>query len=295
MTISVSTHCGSRSGTGRLQHALPLASMEEASAGACHAKLAGEHLTYPVMLRMSLQLGGRPVSYALRRIDTLTQTYPTPMINLFRAVLLAMNDEIKEARALAVATHDRMRELSEGTLPGRCSRRWKRLPGTTRRPRHLLRNPLRPPRGYMVKSLSSPPTVLCTATSWWRSAASRKQNVSQLSHATQATRMTRSRRRSGGKSQRKVHPHRGDYAGAARLADEAVDLRRANRLAKVQADALADLAGVLDVAGRRDEAVAALRDALDRTSGSDRHSPSRTLSGSRNKWAVKGSNLRPWD
>ena len=134
--------------------------VEEASEQALvHAKLAGEHLTYPVMLRMSLQLGGRPVSYALRRIDTLTQTYPTPMINLFRAVLLAMNDEIKEARALAVATHDRMRELSEGTLPWAMLAEIEALAGNDEAAAASAPDPLRPPRGY--RSNRSPLHLRC--------------------------------------------------------------------------------------------------------------------------------------
>ena len=61
-----------------------------------------------------------------------------------------------------------------------------------------------------------------------------------------------------------VSSARGQHAEAGRLAREAVDLSlRGDSLLK-QGEALSDLAEVLEAAGRRDEAAAALREALNR-------------------------------
>jgi tetratricopeptide (TPR) repeat protein len=214
------------------------------------------------MLPTSLQLGGRPVSYALRRIDTLTQTYPNPMINLFRAVLLAMNDEIEEARALAVATHDRMRELSEGTLPSAMLAEIEALAGNDEAAAELLR--------IHCDRLAGTGQIALLSTY----GAMYGNILVALGRVEEAERLATQSRDTGDPNDpvtqalwrqvsAKVHSHRGDYAEAARLAGEAVTFTQQTDSPKFQADALADLAGVLDVAGRHDEAVAALRDALD--------------------------------
>ncbi len=61
-----------------------------------------------------------------------------------------------------------------------------------------------------------------------------------------------------------VKASRGDYAEAETLAREAVDRTAQTDLPGLQANALCDLAEVLETAGRRDEAVAAWQEALDR-------------------------------
>ena len=61
-----------------------------------------------------------------------------------------------------------------------------------------------------------------------------------------------------------VHSARGQHAEAERLAREAVDLSLRSDSPLNQGEALSDLAEVLEAAGRRDEAAAALREALDR-------------------------------
>ena len=57
---------------------------------------------------------------------------------------------------------------------------------------------------------------------------------------------------------------RGGYAEGESLAREAVDWAAQTDVPGLQADALCDLAEVLETAGRRDEAVAAWQEALDR-------------------------------
>jgi tetratricopeptide (TPR) repeat protein len=61
-----------------------------------------------------------------------------------------------------------------------------------------------------------------------------------------------------------VHASRGEHAEAERLAREAVQLLEPTDGLQVQGDALCDLAAVLEAAGRREEAVIAWRDALER-------------------------------
>jgi tetratricopeptide (TPR) repeat protein len=60
-----------------------------------------------------------------------------------------------------------------------------------------------------------------------------------------------------------VHSARGQHADAERLAREAVDFSLLSDSPLYQGDALSDLAEVLEAAGRRDEATATLREALD--------------------------------
>jgi len=61
----------------------------------------------------------------------------------------------------------------------------------------------------------------------------------------------------------KVLARRGDVAAAETLAREAVAFASGSDFLVAHADALADLAEVLEVAGRRDEGVRALRSAID--------------------------------
>ena len=61
-----------------------------------------------------------------------------------------------------------------------------------------------------------------------------------------------------------VAAHRGEHTDAERLAREALTHTHKTDSPKLQADAYCDLAEVLEVAGRRVEAVAAWQEALDR-------------------------------
>jgi len=62
----------------------------------------------------------------------------------------------------------------------------------------------------------------------------------------------------------KVLARRGEFIEAERLADEAVAISERTDLINAQGDALRDLAEVLAMAGRRDEAAIAFEQALDR-------------------------------
>jgi tetratricopeptide (TPR) repeat protein len=63
--------------------------------------------------------------------------------------------------------------------------------------------------------------------------------------------------------QARVHASRNEHADAERLAHEAVRLLERTDGLKMQGDALSDLAEVLEVAGRREDAIAAWQEALD--------------------------------
>jgi tetratricopeptide (TPR) repeat protein len=60
-----------------------------------------------------------------------------------------------------------------------------------------------------------------------------------------------------------VHAARGEYAEAEQLAREAIDLSLRSDSPLRQGEALSDLAEVFDAAARREEAAAALREALE--------------------------------
>jgi tetratricopeptide (TPR) repeat protein len=61
-----------------------------------------------------------------------------------------------------------------------------------------------------------------------------------------------------------VYAHRGEHSEAERLALEAVAYAELTDSLQLEGDTLADLAEVCEMAGRRDEAAAALHEALDR-------------------------------
>jgi class 3 adenylate cyclase/tetratricopeptide (TPR) repeat protein len=78
-------------------------------------------------------------------------------------------------------------------------------------------------------------------------------------------------------AQAKVLARRGRFAEAERLAREAVDLAGATDVLIRQGHALDDLAGVLELAGRREEAAAALQEAVERYERKGATAPARQV------------------
>jgi class 3 adenylate cyclase/tetratricopeptide (TPR) repeat protein len=212
-------------------------------------------------LAVALEFGPRPAGEALEELEAALPDQPLPPSLTLRAVLLAMLDRIEEAWAVALAAHERARELgidSEEDLAevaamagddeaaaahlratcdameasGRIGNLSSYAPLLGRYLCALRRHAEAEPLAQKGRELAEPDDVV--GQMYWRQ--------------TQAL----------------VHAARAQHADAERLAREAVAWAERSDSPVLQADALNDLAEVLDAAGRREEALAAWQEALDR-------------------------------
>ena len=228
-----------------------------------HARLAGQPATRLFSLDMALVYGPRPADEALRTLDAVLPEAPTPRPLLHRAWLLAMLRRFDEAWSTAREASDRLRELtdSEGgeaqlaeiaTLANdhevaarylrvycdRLEESGERSVLSTYAPRlgrslcALGRHDEAEPLAQLGRDLGDEQDVATQA--WWRQA------------------------------QALVLAHRREHGEAVALARTAVAIAEQTDALNFQGYALSDLAEVLALAGRRDEATAALEQALAR-------------------------------
>jgi tetratricopeptide (TPR) repeat protein len=235
-------------------HATEMARSYEAHAGRPHPRSDGLHA-------MGLLYGPRPVGEALDRVEALDSTL---RIDLIRAQLLLMSDRIEEARALARATEERARELGENahahanfdmadmeSVEGNHEAAAERL--------RIWCNWCA--EQDLVAGISSYAAQLgrelCLAGRYDEAEQSiaRARELDDDAWLAQAT-----WRQAAGL----VSAHRGEHAAAERLAREALRHLQRTDSTKFHGDAYCDLAEVLEAAGRRDEAIAAWQEALER-------------------------------
>ncbi len=228
-----------------------------------HSRLAGEYPTQIRQLSYALVFGPQPTGMALQALDELASDSDDSEVVMNRALLLAMLDRGDEARALAADAGEKLRELGHpddasfwlagiallGDGPEAAiehQRAWCRHLESAGRDGEL--STYAPQLGRLLclvgaseeaeplaekgRDLGAPDDVV-TQFGWRQTAAL-------------------------------VCSARGQHAEAERLAREAVAwAERTDGLAQ-QGDSYSDLGEVLEVAGRRDEAIAAWREALDR-------------------------------
>jgi class 3 adenylate cyclase len=228
-----------------------------------HARLAGQPATGLFSLDMALVYGPRPADDALQALDAAMPEALAPRPLLHRAWLLAMLCRFDEAWRVAREASERLRELTGGesgepqlaeiaTLAGddeaavsylrafcdRLQERGERSTLSTYAPRlgrslcALGRYDEAEPLAQLGRDLGDNLDVATQA--WWRQA------------------------------QALVLAHRGEHAEAMSLAREAVAIAERTDALSFQGYALSDLGEALALAGRRDEAAAALEQALDR-------------------------------
>jgi tetratricopeptide (TPR) repeat protein len=181
-----------------------------------------------------------------------------------RAVLLAMLDQIEEAQELAVAAEERGRELGHqagqaGTLLFEVAE----LAGDQEAAAEHLRRlcaylEATGQRGALSTSAPQLGRALC-ALGRYEEAEPLAEQGRELGDPEDA--LTQELWRS---VRALVLAKRGKQAEAIQLAREAVDIVERTDSLWLQADTYCDLAEVLEAAGRRDEAAAALREALER-------------------------------
>jgi tetratricopeptide (TPR) repeat protein len=242
---------------GRCQYAQIEHASEQANR---HALLAGQ----PPRLGMigpALVYGPRPVSDALPMIEARAETYRHPGTRLDLAVFLAMSDRIDEARALAEAAQDQLREFGGERIADEHMTDIERIAGNTQAEADHLRancDDLRV-RG-VTAALSTYASMLgralCTLGEFddvEELAAEGREYGAEADPVTQAL---------WRQVTALVHAHRGNHADAERFAREAVAYSQQTDSPWTQGDALWDLATVLEAGGRLDDALAALREAL---------------------------------
>ena len=228
-----------------------------------HARRAGHPVfgVFTHMLATALAYGPRPADEALATLDAAIVDQPHAGALMLRAVLLAMLDRIDEAWAVALPAGERLRELAYATR-GAWLAEIAILAGDYEAAAFHLRDACDELEaiGNIGELSSYAPMlgrVLC-ALGRYDEAELLAQSGRELGHDEDS--MTQQTWR---QTQALVHSARGQHVEAERLAREAVDFSLRTDSPLRQGEALSDLGNVLEAAGRRDEATAALREALD--------------------------------
>jgi class 3 adenylate cyclase len=226
-----------------------------------HARRVGRPWQ-PLGFALPLVLGPVPAAEALERLDRLVSD-PTPNTLGFRAWLLGMLDRIDEARPLALQAAERLWEQA-----GRRQALWPLaeialLAGDLDDAARHLRtfcDSLEAEERYAHLSTYAPMLgrVLC-ALDRHDDAEPLARRGRELGDEQDAVTQALWRQ-----VQALVASSRAQHAEAEGLARAAVAIAERTDGIQRQGDALCDLGGVLAAAGRRDEAVAALREARDR-------------------------------
>jgi tetratricopeptide (TPR) repeat protein len=229
-----------------------------------HARRAGHSVpgVFTLSLAVALAYGPRPAKEALATLDAAIADQPYPGALLLRALLLAMLDRIDEAWTVALPAGERLRELAFAT-GGAWLAEIALLAGDYEAAASYLREACDALEaiGNTGELSSYAPMlgrVLC-ALGRHDEAELLAQRGNELGDPEDVWTQQTWRQ-----TQALVHSARGQHAEAEPLAREAVDFSLRGDSTLKQGEALCDLAEVLEAAGRRDEATAALRDALDR-------------------------------
>ena len=225
-----------------------------------HALLAGQTLRFGI-LAVALIYGPRSVAEGLRMTEARAETDRHPGVRFDLAVFLAMSDRIDEARALAQAAEDQLREFGGERLADLHIVDIERIAGNAQAEVDRLQvycADLRT-RGVTAALSTYAPLLgraLCELGEFGdvdRLAAEGRDYGAEDDPVTQAL---------WRQATALLHAHRGEHADAERFAREAVEhIQRSDSLWG-EGDALCDLATVLEAAGRRGDAAVALADAL---------------------------------
>ena len=274
MAIPLLEQVGDHAGLVHVWHALGFgvanvrcayAEWAEASEQALrHARLAGQRPTHLFNLEVGLVLGPRRADEALRTLDDVLPEVPHPYPLLFRSHLLAMLGRFDEAWPSALDASARLRELTGGadgadytladiatladdhTTAARYLRRWCDF--LEERGQHALLSTYAPMLGRSLCALGR-----------YDEAETQAQVGREVGEEHDVATQALWRQVQG-----LVASHRGQHAEAESLAREAVALIDRTDALNFQAAALCDLSEVLSGAGRADDALAALSEALER-------------------------------
>jgi tetratricopeptide (TPR) repeat protein len=211
----------------------------------------------------ALMFGPRPAGEALATLDRFLPEQPAPTLAASRAVLLAMLDRFAEAWAITDLASQRMRELGQAGWPGYFIGAVAELSGNFHKAADGMRQwcaELERIGSTSGLATSAPELgrVLCRLGSYDEAESLARQGRS-LAGADDIVSQTQWRQVLS-----LVLAQRGECDEAERLAHEAVAWSARSDTPRLQADAYCDLAEVLEAAGRRDEAIEAWHEALER-------------------------------
>ncbi|HEU5243380.1 MAG TPA: adenylate/guanylate cyclase domain-containing protein [Gaiellaceae bacterium] len=229
-----------------------------------HLRRAGHPMQgwFALMLAVPLAAGPRPASEALAKLDAVFGHEPYAGVLLLRALLLAMLDRIDEAWATALPADERLREL--GLMTG----------GEWLGEIAVLAGDYEAAAGYLGDACANLEANgnLAELSTY---APARGRALCALGRFEEAETLATQGRDLGADDDlttqvlwrlaaAPVKASRGDYAEAESLARDAIEIAVQTDSPGLQGDANRVLAEVLEAAGRRDEALAAWREALDR-------------------------------
>jgi tetratricopeptide (TPR) repeat protein len=226
-----------------------------------HAGRAGLPLVGSFYLAVPLTVGPRPASEALATLDAVVDQ-PHPGDLVMRGVMLAMLDRLDEAWATALPAAERMREFGYATVGVWLGEIAEIAGDDELAARHLL-------DGCDAMEKAGNIAVLSSYAPHLGRVLHRLGRYEEVEPLAQKGRelgdpddiLTQVEWR---ETQALVHSARGEHADAARLAREAVEFSMRGDAVMRQGDAFSDLADVLEAGGRRQEAIGALHDALER-------------------------------
>ena len=234
---------------------------EAAEQQLCHARLVGR-VHFGAALAWGLTEGARPAGEALQLIDELLPDEAPPTMLAWRAKLLAMLGRFDEAWLVASEASAQLREFRTGHAEIRLAAIPILASDHETAERHLRRVCAELEEEGRLGNLASYAPYLgreLCALEQYDEAERLAQRGRELAMPDDASAQMIWRQ-----VQALVHAHRGRHAAAEELAREAVAIGEETDALNGQGDALCDLAQVLETAGKTDEAVEALEQALDR-------------------------------
>jgi class 3 adenylate cyclase len=227
-----------------------------------HARLAGQQRTGLFWIELALAVGPIPAAEALAEIDELLPANPAPFSLFTRAWLLAMLDRFDEAVPLARESTERQREVDGRRMGEIRLAEIARMAGDHQAAADHLQTLC---AWLEERELYGPLSTYVSLLGRELCALGRFDEAEALAHRGREIAPDDSFDAGLWRQvQARVLAHRGEHSEAERLASEAVaGLEQSDNLLW-RGDAWYELAEVLEVAGRRDEAIAAWGEALDR-------------------------------
>ncbi len=237
--------------------------MERASEEAIRcASRAGQSRTHLFLLPVALVWGPRPVQEALAKLAELAPARTFRSVEIDHAILVAMSGEIEEARILIEEAEDWFRERGQEFVGRAFAADFERVVGNDEAAAEHL--------GHYCAFLAENRSIGLLSTY----ASLRGRHLCGIGRFDEAERLAEQGRELGQaedpvtqslwrQGMALVLAHRGEIEEGERLAREAAAIIQRTDSPWFWADALCDLAEVLELAGRSGEAAATLRSALE--------------------------------
>jgi len=228
-----------------------------------HSRLAGEQPRHVEDLSSALVWGPRPAGKALRTLDELAPDSEEPIVVLNRAWMLAALDRLDEAWTVAVGAERQLREFGFPDIAGYWFSAFALFADDyeSALAHHRTWCDYLESAGRQAELSTNAPILgrLLCAVGRYDEAERLAEQGRELGEADDVTTQAAWRQ-----TKALVSSARGRHGEADQLAHEAISWTEQTDCLELQGDAYNDLGDVLEAAGRRDEAMAAWQEALDR-------------------------------